>query len=316
MSTGKPVAVKVFFENKRIAVRSLELSIREALAWKELNHPNIVPFLGIADYEQVCRGAVSQLCLVSPWMSGGNIMEFVESNPSMDRLPFLLDIVLGVAYLHNFSSGPIIHGDLKGNNILVDTSAEPPAARITDFGLSEVMESTMAEGSPTTSRAFLGNVRWMAPERLVPDQYGLRQSEAKTRKSDVFEMMRTFFEVLTGRVPFYEHPNDFQVARKVLEGMSPERPHTHCEGLDDVRWDLMIHSWSSSPDERPSLEAIERDTRQSLSLEPAPVGVKEVLLQSLIRLLLPWRRMPYKRERTTEDIDILLPFPPLEFESF
>ncbi|KZT55376.1 hypothetical protein CALCODRAFT_354947 [Calocera cornea HHB12733] len=89
MSSGRLVAVKVFFENKWIHERDIVLSLREALIWQDLNHPNVVPFLGIANYQAICAGALPQLCLVSPWMSAGNIMEYIASNPEESRLPFV-----------------------------------------------------------------------------------------------------------------------------------------------------------------------------------------------------------------------------------
>ncbi|KZO97468.1 kinase-like protein, partial [Calocera viscosa TUFC12733] len=165
-----------------------------------LDHPNIVPFLGIADYAKICPGGFQQLCLVSPWMSDGNIMEYLKANTSISPLPLLLDIVNAVAYLHSFPSGPIIHGDLKGNNILIrfDGSYHPngrPCARLIDFGLAQITEVGMDEDVGTTSTGYNGNARWLAFERVLPAQYGLRQPESKSTMSDIFEMMRTFLEV-------------------------------------------------------------------------------------------------------------------------
>ncbi|KZO92510.1 hypothetical protein CALVIDRAFT_307604 [Calocera viscosa TUFC12733] len=112
--TGDIVAVKVFFDHKRPPARALELSVREAFTWHCLDHRNIVPLLGIADYAKICPGGFPQLCLVSPWISDGNIMDYLKANPGVYPLPLLMDIVSAVSYLHSFRHGPIIHGDLKG----------------------------------------------------------------------------------------------------------------------------------------------------------------------------------------------------------
>ena len=45
--------------------------------WKRLNHPNIVPLLGIT---------VSPFQLVSDWMSGGDLPEYLEKHSDADRL--------------------------------------------------------------------------------------------------------------------------------------------------------------------------------------------------------------------------------------
>lgn len=45
--------------------------------WKRLEHPNIVPLLGIAH---------DPLQLVSEWMPGGGLTEYIKKIPDADRL--------------------------------------------------------------------------------------------------------------------------------------------------------------------------------------------------------------------------------------
>jgi len=45
--------------------------------WKRLAHPNIVPLLGITP---------TPLQLVSEWMPGGDLTEYIKSHPDTDRL--------------------------------------------------------------------------------------------------------------------------------------------------------------------------------------------------------------------------------------
>jgi serine/threonine protein kinase len=49
--------------------------------WKELEHPNILPFLGV---DMTLRQP--SYCLVSPWMENGNVLEFIKAHPNPDRL--------------------------------------------------------------------------------------------------------------------------------------------------------------------------------------------------------------------------------------
>lgn len=60
--------------------------IREAILWKMLNHPNILPFLGLYASEQ--RWKIP--CLVSPWISGGNVHEFLRRYPNHNREDLVL----------------------------------------------------------------------------------------------------------------------------------------------------------------------------------------------------------------------------------
>ncbi|KZO97455.1 kinase-like protein [Calocera viscosa TUFC12733] len=297
--TGHLVAVKVFFDHKRPPARALELSVREAFTWHRLQHPNIVPLLGIADYAKICPGGFPQLCLVSPWIPDGNIMDYLKANPSVSPLRLLVHIVDAVAYLHSFRYGSIIHGDLKGNNILIDCRMfdGSPTARLIDFGLSQIQEAGMADEVGTTSSGFNGNARWMAFERIRPERYGLRQSESKSTKSDIFELARTFFEILTGGPPFHGK-SDFSAVTEAYQGSNPERS-TVCPWIDDDRWKLMLKCWSPDREARPSLQAIRQDLDDSIWLDPFLREREYVDLGFILRGGTTPRRLVALRERIT-----------------
>ena len=86
--------------------------------WKRLDHPNIVAFKGIT---------LNPLQLVSEWMPGGELRNYIKQNPDTIRInlvgsfllllhsiapsPQLLGIAKGLAYLHSYD---VVHGDLKG----------------------------------------------------------------------------------------------------------------------------------------------------------------------------------------------------------
>lgn len=94
----------------------------EAIMWRHLQHPHIVPFLGVAGSHE------SAFTLVSEWMPHGTIAAFLQRRPTENRLvyvrfksniqsimtnlrfPQIRDIIRGLRYLHMLG---IIHGDLK-----------------------------------------------------------------------------------------------------------------------------------------------------------------------------------------------------------
>jgi len=45
--------------------------------WKRLIHPNIVPLLGIT---------LAPLQLVSEWIPGGNLRDYIQKHPDVDRV--------------------------------------------------------------------------------------------------------------------------------------------------------------------------------------------------------------------------------------
>ena len=59
-----------------------------AVAWKHLAHPNIVPLLG---------ATIVPLQLVSDWMCGGDLTEYITKNPDADR-PSLVRVPPTVMY--------------------------------------------------------------------------------------------------------------------------------------------------------------------------------------------------------------------------
>ncbi|KAJ7126300.1 kinase-like domain-containing protein [Mycena epipterygia] len=235
---GQSVAIKVVrklmgrdenYENNR-----LEQIILEALIWRQLSHPNLLPFFGLYSLE-------SRLCLVSPWMNNGHILEFLQNaSANTDRLSLILDVAMGLEYLH---TQQIVHGDLKATNILVT-----PAGRacIADFGISTIVD-TESNDPPGTSPVQHGTLRYQAPEILL--------GERKTHYgSDVYAFACACYEILTGNIPFFEVSRESLVMFQVINGERPSKPEaTVC---DPILWILFQDCWQQDPDIRPSTQQI------------------------------------------------------------
>ena len=54
---------------------------REVLVWKRLSHPNILPLLGVSVSKDP-----QYFRIISEWMPNGNVMEYIRSNPQINRL--------------------------------------------------------------------------------------------------------------------------------------------------------------------------------------------------------------------------------------
>ena len=66
--------------------------------WKRLVHPNIVPLLGIT---------VTPPQLISDWMSGGDLPEYIKKNSDADRLG-LVSVPLVLFYPRRLRLSPAI----------------------------------------------------------------------------------------------------------------------------------------------------------------------------------------------------------------
>ena len=62
--------------------RKLQTFCQEAVMWKHLTHPNILPLLGVT---------ISPLQLVSDWMPGGDLPGYIEEHPNADRVGLVGD---------------------------------------------------------------------------------------------------------------------------------------------------------------------------------------------------------------------------------
>ncbi|KAL0061676.1 Rho guanine nucleotide exchange factor [Marasmius tenuissimus] len=143
--------------------------LREAIFWRQMKHPNILPFLGIYRLE-----STQQLCLISPWMNKGNLVQFLKASKreDIDHYTLVHDIAAGLAHLHVMK---LVHSDLKGVNILITDSLR---ACIGDFGLSRISD-TRGLSITTTSRPR-GTGRWLAPELL--------EGSLASKESDIFAL--------------------------------------------------------------------------------------------------------------------------------
>jgi len=199
-----------------------------------LSHPNLLPFYGF------CRPG-GQLWLVYPWAENGNVVEFLQSNPTANRVHLCSDIAGGVAHLHQYH---IVHGDLKGENVLVDASCR---AYLGNFGFSKVEDpSSRLESTGDT-------IRWQAPELFILDYNG--RLLRKTRASDVYAWSCVCYQIFTDRIPYFEH-RESDVIPKIKAGVRPTRhtalmENTVARGLTDFIWALMNDCWTHDPGDRP-----------------------------------------------------------------
>ncbi|KAG8988943.1 hypothetical protein FRB90_002479, partial [Tulasnella sp. 427] len=139
---------------------------RETSIWSQLVHPNVVPLLGYAFDEH------GTPAIVSKWMQNGDVLGYLARHRFADRRKLVRQVADGLGYLHS-RTPPVVHGDLKGGNVLVDKRGE---AALCDFGMSTLLMMGELGGgvgaltmSSTSSHAAVGTLRWCAPELLSSD---------------------------------------------------------------------------------------------------------------------------------------------------
>mmetsp|Transcript_21544 Transcript_21544/g.61690 ORF Transcript_21544/g.61690 Transcript_21544/m.61690 type:complete len:313 (+) Transcript_21544:125-1063(+) len=237
--------------------------IRELEVWPEVDHPNILRFLGFCFSEDCTKlRIISQLC------RGGTLFDLLHNRWDVElsktqKLRMLVDIGAAVEYLHNIQM-PIMHRDLKSLNVyivdeVVDETSEVKV-KLADFGFARVRPA-MTGWSDLTSGA--GTPHWMAPEVSQGSGYHL--------KADVFSFAVIMYEVVCRHMAF-EMLDPEEVQQQIAQGDRPALYGT-CGRDTNVPDDtpeelrqLIARCWSQSASERPSMDVAVKELR-SLSWE-------------------------------------------------
>ncbi|KDQ49294.1 hypothetical protein JAAARDRAFT_51806 [Jaapia argillacea MUCL 33604] len=219
---------------------------REATLWRQLDHPNVLRFLGVC-YNNI-PPVLDFPALLSPLCENGNIVDYLRTHLEVKPLPLIIQVTDGLQYLHEKS---VIHGDLKGSNVLIKDNGD---ACISDFGCSNLVGDRPQHSSTTVI-----SVRWTAPEMLleIPDDLeedvdSLRATP--TKASDVWSFAMTVLEVFKGSVPWFELRNDASIIMRLLAGKTPSR-HLY-PTISDPIWDLLSPCWKRDPRMRPHIQDI------------------------------------------------------------
>ncbi|PON60517.1 GPCR kinase [Parasponia andersonii] len=155
-----------------------------------VHHRNLVSLVGYCDEEE-------EQMLVYEFMANGSLhsllsARFRSSLGFEKRLQIALDSAKGVLYLHTEADPPIIHRDVKANNILLDSKF---TAKVSDFGISRLAPVSDSKGDTT---AHVSTVVKGTPGYLDPEYF---LTHKLTEKSDVYSIGIVFLELLTGMPP-------------------------------------------------------------------------------------------------------------------
>ncbi|KAL0231485.1 hypothetical protein GEMRC1_010889 [Eukaryota sp. GEM-RC1] len=178
--TGMLMAVKEFPINDK-SVGELDEIQQEINLMRGLDHENIVRYFG-------SRKENEFLHVFMEFVPGGSIAAILKKFPclSLDVVKhYTRQILEGVHYLHTNS---IIHRDLKGANLLIDSNG---VVKVADFGASRKLQGFHT--AMNECRSLKGTPFWMAPEVVVQAAYG--------RQADIWSIACCVIEMATGIPP-------------------------------------------------------------------------------------------------------------------
>ncbi|KAF8309230.1 kinase-like protein [Clavulina sp. PMI_390] len=220
--------------------RIIRLMHREAITHSQLDHPNILPFLGVSH-----EAPNSPPIVVLPFCDGGSLHDVLTDGFLMEAGRFsriAVGVTRGVAYLHS-RNPPIIHGDIHPGNVLLEKGGN---VYLCDFGFSRIRHEVTRTH---TNIKEGGKVRFLAPELSSGSWEKFRTS----KESDIFGLAMTLLNTWTGKKPLREM-NKNKVQSYFIAKGRPERP-TSTVALGSQAntefWDLLVGMWEHEPKKRP-----------------------------------------------------------------
>lgn len=217
-------AMKVF-KAAGMTLEDIEEALGEAIMLSRIGHPNIVRVFD-ANTVKTPRGLFGYFTMEN--VAGGSLDKFWQSHgtefvPVTTTMEIMKQVCRGLSLAHR-ESPPVIHRDIKPQNILVGYEADGLRARVSDFGLAKRV-------NPLTLLATAaGTITFKPPETFT-------ESKGDSCAADVWALGTTLYLLLTDQLP-YEIPTDLAWgSNKPFE--NPFRPASELnaeanEGLDGI----------------------------------------------------------------------------------
>lgn len=182
--TGRMVAIKTVALSRELEAGELqevsERFIREAETVRCLNHPNLVRIFDAGEAHDLAYIAME-------FLQGTDLTPYTRPD-NLLPLPKVMRIIARVAAaLHYAHANRVVHRDIKPSNIMYEPASG--TVKVTDFGIALLTDSP----GTRTGRA-LGTPSYMSPEQLA--------GKTIEGRSDLFSLGVTFYQLVSGHLPF------------------------------------------------------------------------------------------------------------------
>ncbi|CAI9770179.1 unnamed protein product [Fraxinus pennsylvanica] len=271
ISSGQLVAIKRAQQGSMQGSSEFKTEI-ELLS--RIHHKNVVSLVGFC-YDQ------GEQMLVYEYISNGTLRDCLSGKIEFKldwsrRLKIALDAARGLSYLHELANPPIIHRDIKSNNILLDDHFN---AKVADFGLSKLVGDT-GKGYVTTQ--VKGTLGYMDPEYYMTQQL--------TEKSDVYSFGVVLLELITAKAPINHGKHIVRVVQETLDDLEGS------ENLDKILdptmgsgshvglkkfVDLAMSCVRESTADRPTMGGVVREIEHIVELSPENKKMDQKLTGSI-----------------------------------
>ena len=199
---NREVALKVVHPQLADNQQLMERFKIEAMTQARLNHPGIVTIFSFNRIED-------EYVIAMEYVEGRSLKEILQERKQLhpaEAVDVIAQVAEGLRYAHAHN---VIHRDIKPAYILVGRDGK---VKISDFGIAKIFG---VQGLTKTGM-LIGTPWYTSPEQILGKDIDFR--------TDLYSLGVTFYEVLTGRVPFDSDTNsEFQIQKAHLE-TPPPRP--------------------------------------------------------------------------------------------
>lgn len=209
-------------------------ALREYNIHKALEHPRIVKLWDVFEID------ANSFCTVLEYCDGHDLdfhLKQQKTIPEREARSIVMQVVSALKYLNEIKP-PIIHYDLKPGNILLTGGNVSGDIKITDFGLSKIMDEenyNPEQGMDLTSQG--AGTYWYLP----PECFVVGKSPPKiSSKVDVWSVGVIFYQCLYGKKPFGHNQSQATVLEeniilKATEVQFPNKPTATVEAKNFIR---------------------------------------------------------------------------------
>ena len=196
------VAVKVLKPEFRDDKTFIAKFQKEAQAAAGLAHPNIVNVYDVGEDEGVNF-------IVMELVEGITLKDYIKKKGKLsvkEATSIAIQVSLGLEAAHNSN---IVHRDVKPQNITISTDGK---VKLSDFGIARAVTSN------TITSNVMVSVHYSSPEQV--------RGGYSDKKSDIYSLGITMYEMVTGRVPFDGDTSVAIAIKHLQEEMVPPSKYT------------------------------------------------------------------------------------------